>query len=389
MINTRVAGIAGCALALLMAAPAQADDWVAKWSNGHKIESKEKGHKLKFGGRLMADYTFADVDSSLGGQDDGFEFRRARLLFSGTLYKRVEFKVNYDFSADGPEFKDVWIGLKQDWGKIKFGHFKEHHSLEEATSSKYIAFLERSVHNAFSPSRNSGIGLEGKSGDKFNWGVGFFYESDDFGESVSEDATAITGRVGFRPQWENDGRNMVHVAADVQLRDVDGTLRYRARPEAHFADRYVNTGTFAADGVDLFNFEIATVQGPFWAAAEYITADVDAPASGDPSFDSYYVEAGYYLTGEHRRFKTSSAAWNRQKPNTTFGDGGGAWEIAGRFSTIDLNDAAITGGEQDTFALALNWYLNSATRLMLNYVHADVEDSGEADFFLARWSIDF
>ncbi|MEM8930039.1 MAG: porin [Acidobacteriota bacterium] len=392
MTKNRVTGIVACLLALLLVAPAvQADDWVAKWSNGHKIENSDKGHKMKFGGRLMADYTFADVDASLDpGQEDGFEFRRARIFFSGTVYGNVEFKANYDFSSDGPEFKDVWIALKQDWGKVKFGHFKEYHSLEEATSSKYIPFLERSLPNAFSPSRNSGIGFEGKQGDKFNWGVGYFYDSDDFGESRSEDATAINGRVGFRPQWEDGGAQMVHIAADFQLRDTE-TVRYRTRPEAHFATRYVDTGTFIADGVDIFTVELATVQGPFWAASEYVTADVDAPLSGDPSFDSYYVQLGYFLTGEHKAFKTSSGAWNRQKPAENWdGEGGsGAWEIVGRYSTIDLNDGAIQGGEQDNVSLALNWYLNPATRLMLNYVHADVDSSGEGDFVLARWSFDF
>ncbi|MEO1086119.1 MAG: porin, partial [Acidobacteriota bacterium] len=188
----------------------------------------------------MADYTFADVDDVLDpDQEDGFEFRRARFFFSGTVYKKVEFKANYDFSADGPEFKDVWIALKQDWGKIKFGHFKEYHSLEEATSSKYLPFLERSLPNAFSPSRNSGIGLEGKSGDTFNWGVGFFYDSDDFGESRSEDSTSLNARIGYRPVYEDDGTRVVHLAADIQLRETDSTLRYRSRPEAHFASRYV------------------------------------------------------------------------------------------------------------------------------------------------------
>ncbi|MEM8997690.1 MAG: porin, partial [Acidobacteriota bacterium] len=139
MTKNRVTGIVSCLLALGLVAPAAHGDWVAKWSNGHKIENSDKGHKLKFGGRIMADYTFADVDDVLDpGQEDGFEFRRARFFFSGTVYKKVEFKANYDFSADGPEFKDVWIALKQDWGKIVFGHFKEYHSLEEASSSKYI-----------------------------------------------------------------------------------------------------------------------------------------------------------------------------------------------------------------------------------------------------------
>ena len=77
--------IAGLA-ALLLAPVAVADDWVAKWSNGHKIENGDKGHKLKFGGRIMADYQFADSDTFT--VEDGFEFRRARLFFSGTIYER-------------------------------------------------------------------------------------------------------------------------------------------------------------------------------------------------------------------------------------------------------------------------------------------------------------
>ena len=71
-------------------------------------------------------------------------------------------------------------------------------------------------------------------------------------------------------------------------------------------------------------------------------------------------------------------------------DGGkGAWEIAFRYSSIDLNDGAISGGEQDDWSLGLNWYPNPATRLMINYVHAEVDRVGEADFFLVRWQVDF
>lgn len=377
------------AAALFALAPAvQADDWVSKWSNGHKIENKDKGHKLKFGGRLMADYTFADVDDSLGGQDDGFEFRRARIFFSGTVYDRVEFKVNYDFAGGDADFKDVYIALKQDWGKVKFGHFKEHFSLEEMASSKYITFLERPTPTqAFAPSRNSGVALEGAVDDAINWGVGYYYDADGFGDSTNEDATNLTGRIGWRPFYEDEA--YLHVGAAVTFKDHPGSVRYRARPEAHLADRYVNTGTFAADDTTIFNAEIAGATGPFWYAGEYYSADVSASAFGDPTFSGYYASAGYFLTGETRPFKTSAGAWNRVKPNSNFGEGGGAWEVAARFSNIDLTDAGISGGEQDGLTVALNWYLNPVTRLMIDYVTADVDDIGDASFFLVRWQVDF
>ena len=79
------------------------------------------------------------------------------------------------------------------------------------------------------------------------------------------------------------------------------------------------------------------------------------------------------------------------KPSSPYGkDGGkGALELTARYSTVDLNDGAIFGGEQDNYTLGLVWYLHASTRLLVNWVHADVQDVGEADFFLARWQVTF
>jgi len=56
--------------------------------------------------------------------------------------------------------------------------------------------------------------------------------------------------------------------------------------------------------------------------------------------------------------------------------GSGAWEIAGRFSTLDLNDGAILGGEVDVITIGLNWYLNRNTRVMLNLQDIDLDQGG-------------
>jgi phosphate-selective porin OprO/OprP len=373
---------------------ASAQDWTAKWSNGHQISSSDKAFSLKFGGRIQADYTFVSEDPELTGavEGDGFEFRRARLFFEGTVYERVKFKAQYDFAGAGdPTFKDVWIGITSDAGLLQFGHFKEPFSLEELTSSKYLAFLERSLPiEAFAPSRNAGVGFSGGS-DTFNYGVGAFYDTDDFGISIDEDDVNLTGRLAFRPIWEEGGARMLHLGIAATNKDRAGSLRFRARPEAHFSGRFVDTGTFPADSATILGGEIAGVFGPFWFAGEYITADTDAPAAGDPGFDGAYVQAGWYITGEHRKFKAGAGAFDRQKPSNNFGSegGSGAWEVVARYSTLDLTDAGIAGGEQDDISLGLNWYLNPVTRMMLNYVMADVDQVGQADFILLRWQVDF
>ena len=106
------------------------------------------------------------------------------------------------------------------------------------------------------------------------------------------------------------------------------------------------------------------------------------PPFGAPSlnFDGGYAQVSYILTGEARTYNPSAGAYNAPKPNHPFslaGGGWGAWEVAGRVSTVDLNDrlataAGIAGGRQTVYTAGLNWYVSSNIRFMLNYLHGDI-----------------
>jgi phosphate-selective porin OprO/OprP len=57
--------------------------------------------------------------------------------------------------------------------------------------------------------------------------------------------------------------------------------------------------------------------------------------------------------------------------------GWGAWELAGRFSYIDLNDGTlnrIQGGVMEGFTLGLNWYLNTNLRCLFDWVYDHRDD---------------
>lgn len=387
------AAVACSAAFAVVPGAAAEDDWSVRWNNGFRVDSKDKKFSFKFGGRIQADYTFVSEDPELTArvEGDGFEFRRSRLVFEGTVYDRIQFKAEYDFAGGDADFNDVWIGLATDAGLLQFGHMKEPFSIEGLTSANWLPFVERALPiEAFWPSRNSGVGFSGGN-DVVNFGAGAFYDADDFGTSSDEDNVNLTARVAFRPLYADGGARLVNLGVSATRKERAADLRFNARPEAHLSGRFVDTLTFPADGATILDGEFAAVAGPFWAVAEYLVADVDAPAVGDPSFDGAYVSAGWYLTGEHRAFKASSGIFDRLKPATNFGGegGNGAWEIAARWSTIDLTDAGVAGGEQDNLALALNWYLNPVTRMMLDWVHADVDRVGEADFVLLRLQIDF
>jgi phosphate-selective porin OprO/OprP len=120
-----------------------------------------------------------------------------------------------------------------------------------------------------------------------------------------------------------------------------------------------------------------------------------------------YAFVSYFLTGEHRPYDLGNGRFGRVKPRANFdptrGDWG-AWEIATRYSYLDLNDRDLTGGRLWNLTAGINWYLYPNLRLMFNYVYADLDDrvstnptappatlgaSGAGNIFQMRAQIDF
>jgi len=373
-------------------------DFRVYWKEGLNLTTLDGDFKLKIGGRLQTDWLWSSEDnaikSDVGEQEDGVEIRRARLYFSGLIYDNVEYKLQFDFAGGEAALKDAYLDLTDfPIGKLRMGHFKEPFSLDELTSSKYITFLERALPNIFAPRRNTGFMLHNTvSDERMTTAIGVFRDMDDFGENVDDGGYNITGRVTVLPIYEKKGANLLHLGAAYSYRNPDDSIRYQQRPEAHLTDRFVDTGTFAGDQVDLVGLEAAWVNGPLSLQGEYMMANANRLGSGsDVEFDGYYVQASYFLTGEHRNYKTSEGAFSRIKPNKNYSaeSGPGAWEIKARYSGLDLSDRDIAGGELDNITAGLNWYLNPNTKIMWDYVHADKDDIGQADMLIMRLQFDF
>jgi phosphate-selective porin OprO/OprP len=168
---------------------------------------------------------------------------------------------------------------------------------------------------------------------------------------------------------------------------------FRSRPEADLAPVLVDTDSMAAESVTLLALEAALVRGPAALQAEVVTAMADAPSpGGDPSFLSYYVQAAWLLTGESVSYRRAEGVFGGVAPQRNFSvaDGGaGAWQLAARWSRIDLSDEGIAGGELSDISLGLNWFLNPITRITGNVVLADLESAGQMTSILTRMEIDF
>lgn len=376
------------------AAPTSPDTLRAYWKDGLRFETADKKFQAHIGGRIHIDGSnFTEsraMKEEFGSFENGSEIRRARLQVDGLVYGRVEYQIEYDFATGEAEPKDVYVGLIRIpyAGTLRVGHFKEPFSLEEVTSDNYTAFMERSLANALAPSRNMGVmALNAVLDQRMTWALGAFRGSDSFGEDQEDGGWAGTGRITGLPLWREDGRSLIHLGAAANYRDPQGEAeRFRSRPEAHQAPYVVDTGEFATSDVARFGGELAAVHGPAWFSGEFI----DALATGDGpqrNLYGYYVQAGWFLTGENRPYKRETGVFDRVRPRHSFlVDGGsGAWELAARWSSLDLDSGAVRGGQAHDVTVGINWYLNPMTRVSGNYVFSDRIGVGEMNAWLMRF----
>lgn len=81
------------------------------------------------------------------------------------------------------------------------------------------------------------------------------------------------------------------------------------------------------------------------------------------------------------------------KRNFSFGKGGwGAWEIAGRFSFLDLNSGDVHGGRLSMLTAGVNWYLHSHVKWRFDYGFGHVtgrQPEGNLNIFQTRMEVDF
>ena len=378
------------------------------WKDGLTFESAGGAFKFRVGGRIQNDWGVVEPDQDVrdffgsgdaAGQGTGTDWRRVRLWVGGTVWERVGTKIELDFAGGTPALKDAYVELlKLPYvGTARVGHFKEPLSLEEITSDGYTMFIERSVMDAFAPARNTGFQLQNAPFEqRMTWTVGAFRQTDDTtGNGFSGDGTYnLTGRITGLPWYEDGGRHLLHLGLAASQRFLDGTnASFAQRPEVKLGNpNFVNTGNIPSDYVTLVTPELALVYGPFSFQTEYTHAWVNADHGGDDAdFYGLYAEASWFLTGESRPYKRSEGIFDRVVPEHNFDlEGGfGAFEVALRYSRIDLDNDHIDGHKLDDGTIGLNWYLNPNVRTSFNYVAAHLDDVGWDNQFVARFQFDF
>jgi phosphate-selective porin OprO/OprP len=333
--------------------------------------------------------------------NSGTNFRRAQLGFQGTVYNDWAYNFIYDFGGYGVENRGYIYNAYIEYDGFKpfyfrAGAYTPFEGQEDQTSSGELFFPERAAavdiarNLAGAPSREAvsiwaqgdtyfaGISYTGKkSGDGTTTGaaVGTFDAQE-----------AVIGRAAWLPVSEPDAKWLVegHITEVLKLADTApspalNTIRFSNGPEvAVDASKTVDTGNIDAHHVREFGFETAGTYDRFYGQGGWFRYEIERRiAVPNPSFTGWYAFLTYSLTGEQHPYDPATASFRNIRPAKPLGTPGGwgAWEVAARYSSLDLDflpfstaaTGGIAGGKQDVWTLGVNWYPNNAIKFQLNY----------------------
>ena len=114
---------------------------------------------------------------------------------------------------------------------------------------------------------------------------------------------------------------------------------------------------------------------------------------GQPNvhFHGGYVAGAFFLTDDDRAYSLEEGKFGHVIPKKPFGTEGGlgAWELAFRYSHLDLDDRNIKGGILNDFTAGLNFYPTYYFRFMLNAVYAKQNRMAGVWIFQVRIQVGF
>lgn len=356
--------------------------------------------------------------TTVGDIQNGSDFRRARLLAKGDVYNNVGYMIEMDFAFPGhPSFMDVYGEVREIplIGTFRVGQWRQPFGMANLTSVRELTFLERALPFAFTPFRQIGAGIMNHDpSESITWASSVFrFPTDVYGGNVGDNGGyGMLSRVTMLP-WYKEGWSLVHLGFDYGYIDPsNNAVQYRNQPEFFVGETggglvptgvptrvpfFVDTGVINTVNSQLYGVELGASWGSVYTQSEIQYAMVNQIGGPLVTFPGAYSQVGWFLTGEHRAYNRTGGVFTRVVPNRNFGfgpqNGWGAWELAFRWSHLNLNDNNIQGGRLNDLTLGLNWYLNRYTKLQLNNIHAFLNSPtygpSECNIVAARAQVDF
>jgi phosphate-selective porin OprO/OprP len=384
-------------------------------TNRFGIESADGQYSIALTGRLhldTGDYIRVHPDSPaapVSNLSSGFNARRARIGVTGKAFGDWTYTFIYDagnsndLTPRGIEYAQInYRGFKNTI--LDFGYSETPFTLDTATNTNDIMFMERSTPTFIATSFNTDDFRSSVGGRYFTdrYWLGAYVTGPQQGQSHAQTAEQFGAFQRGTYQVLSGPNYSLHlgVAVDELLKapntgiNTPNAITLSDAPELRIdSTAILNTGSLGSvanpvTGGTVYNLETAAGYKNFFWQGEYFHYALGRRGLPQANFDGGYGQASWTITGESRKYIPETGAYSAIIPDRPFSlaEGGwGAWELGARLSYIDLNDnftaglplasqpSAVAGGKQTAFTLGLNWYVNSNIRFMLNYVHADID----------------
>ena len=401
------------------AAKPDAPSWTM--ANGRPVVTSADGHFTlairvlgQFDTAYYAQGTHATQLAAANGPDlsSGQNFRRMQLGVQGKAFGDWSYQFNYDFGgSSGTESPGrIQAAFVEYDGlapfAVRVGAFPASAGLEDNTSASDTMFLERNAPAELARNIAGGDGRDA---------IAVTYASDRIYGAVTYSGNKIADAGAFDEQQALLGRlsGLVYTSDDAKIVvSANGTYVFKVADTAAGANaprsftlaaapeltvdntgaKLISTGALNAEQVFQWGLETGAQWKNFYGQAGYFGFNVAERGVAAPTvaFGGWYAQASWVLTGESRGYNAASGAFGSPKPATPFALDGvnwGAFEVAARYSDLNLNDNAgvagsatpaggIRGGDQRIATLGLNWYPNSEIRFELQAQNTQVSRLG-------------
>ena len=388
------------------------------------LESADGRYSIYPTGRLHFDvgdylnYQPASKFAAVQDLNSGVNARRARLGVTGKFAGDWAYTFIYDLGGSSDGFPPTsgaptsgiqiaeltYTGFNRGPVPLFFdiGYMDTQFTIEQATSTNDILFPERPAiqvvaSNIFADDFRSGMGVRSNN-DRY-W-AGVYLTGPQSGATHNTGEQVGTwGRATY--QILQDADYSLHLGGDAGALlkpPAPGGIRsiiLSDRPEIRVDPTAIlSTGALGTAANPLQNAVVYGVEGAaswrnLYVQGEYYHIDVNRQGLASNGFDGGYIEGSWIMTGEQRKYLPATGAYTNPVPDHPLAPwddmwGYGAFELVGRYSTINLNDHftpgvapaatsnAVGGGKQTVYALGVNWYPNSNVRFMLDFLHGDI-----------------
>lgn len=340
----------------------------------------------------------------------GGNFRRVWFGVQGKLFGEWSYNFNYDFGGTAKEspghIQQVWLQY-DGFGaaSIRVGAFSPANGIEDGTGSSDTIFLER---NAPADAARNIAGGDGRDAIAVTYAAHGLYGSIAYsGNKIADSGAfdeqqAVIGRLSSLLYDANGAKFIFSGGASYVFKAADTAAGYgaprllsiSAGPEItvdNTGTKFVTSGSVNIEHAWEWGLEGATQWRSLYAQGGYFRYGMDLRSGSSAyGFDGWYAQASWILTSESRPYSAASGSFGSPKPRIPFsfnGGGWGAWELAARYSDLNLNDHAgsigvtmptggVRGGDQKIWTLALNWYPVSALKFALQYQNIAIDRIG-------------